>query len=91
MKVLLICILIFIFKDFLKVIVKEAYNIWDSNPYIRYGRNNVSKLKDKIKRTINNKINNRNSKLPLIKKYSVVYMPNNNQVIYNNISGSYIK
>jgi hypothetical protein len=82
MKVLLICILIFVI---LKKVIKENYNIWKSNPYIKYGRYNLNKLKKLIKKKVKNKT------IKDIKRtYSVVYLPNN-QVLYDKTSGNYTK
>lgn len=82
MKVLLICILIFVI---LKKVIKENYNIWKSNPYIKYGRYNLNKLKKLIK----NKVKNKTIK-DIKRTYSVVYLPNN-QVLYDKTSGNYTK
>lgn len=63
-------------------IIKESYNIWKSNPYIRYGKYKVKKLVSKYgkKARTHNK-----------KKYTVVYMPQNSLSGYIRMGSSYTK
>jgi hypothetical protein len=85
MKVLLLIILIcVIFKRKIKKILKEGYIMWASNPRKRYGRYKIRKMKEKnIKGNI--KMNNKQ-----LSNYTVVYLPQNNQTLYNRISGGYL-
>ena len=85
MKVLLLIILIwYIFKKKIKKILKEGYLIWASNPRLKYGRYKLRKIK---KTNIKGKIKRNNKQLS---NYTVVYLPQNNQTLYNRISGGYL-
>lgn len=79
---MIVFVLILLIAIFLKKIVKETYNIWKSNPYIKYTKYNARKIVSKY-----SKINNNNNK----KKYTVVYMPQNERTAYLGYSGSYTK
>jgi len=79
---MIVFVLILLIAIFLKKIVKETYNIWKSNPYIKYTKYHVKKLVSKYSKT-----NNNNNK----KKYTVVYMPQNERSTYLRYSGSYTK
>lgn len=85
MKVLILIILMyFIFKKSLKKIIKEGYMLWNSDFKKRYNRYNLKKNKG---RDLKNKLNNDSKK---IINYTVVYLPQNNQSIYNRVSGGYL-
>jgi hypothetical protein len=74
----IIILIVILFKD----IIKETYNIWKSNPYIRYGKYKVKELVTKYGKTI--RTHNK-------KKYTVVYMPQNDNSTYLRMSGSNTK
>lgn len=85
MKVLILIILMyFIFKKSLKKMIKEGYMLWNSDYKKRYNRYNLKKQKG---RDLKNKLNNDGKK---IINYTVVYLPQNNQSIYNRVSGGYL-
>lgn len=79
---MIVFVLIILIVVLLKNIISEGYTMWNSNPHIRYGKYKVKELVNRYGRTQN--INNK-------KKYTVVYMPQNNRTIYNRMSGSYTK
>lgn len=79
---MIVFVLIILIVVLLKNIISEGYSIWNSNPHLRYGKYKVKQLVNRYGRT--KKTNN-------IKKYTVVYMPQNNRTVYNRMSGSYTK
>ena len=79
---MIVFVLIILIIVLLKNIISEGYSIWNSNPHLRYGKYQVKQLVNRYGRT--KKTNN-------IKKYTVVYMPQNNRTVYNRMSGSYTK
>lgn len=79
---MIVFVLIILIVVLLKNIISEGYTIWSSNPYIKYDRNKRIQLVNRYDRTTN--INNK-------KKYTIVYMPQNNRTNYNRTSGSYTK
>tara|TARA_B100001250_G_C19673332_1_gene732498 strand:- start:451 stop:690 length:240 start_codon:yes stop_codon:yes gene_type:complete len=79
---MIVFVIIILIVLLLKNIIKEGYNIWKSNPYIKYNKYKVKELVTKYGR---NRGRNKN------KKYTVVYMPQNDKTTYLKMSGSNTK
>ena len=85
MKVLIIILLILLmFRKKIKKLVMEKYMLWNPDFKSRYIKYNL-----KNQRVKNLKKNLDNSKRQL-KNYTVVYLPQNNQSVYNRIGGGYL-